>query len=98
MMTPPRLLGTRSITHHVIVVGDPRTQPGIVTFELANLEKEVGYEITRSPAATVDPGNRVIGFTRKSDEEIERYGKPIMSSLHLFENDLTLVWSSCYMD
>jgi len=67
------LFGSRSVAHQVTAIGDPRTQVGVVTFELVKIGNEVSYEFTRPPAATVNVADRVIGYTEMSDEEIKQY-------------------------
>jgi hypothetical protein len=67
------LLRSPSMSHHGLTVGGHGTE--VVVFELVKNRNVVSYDITRPPTASADMTNRVIGYTEKSDEEIEQHGK-----------------------
>jgi hypothetical protein len=67
------LLRSHSMSHHGLTVGGHGTE--VIIFELVKNRNVVSYDITRPPTASAGTTNRVIGYTEKSDEEIERHGK-----------------------
>jgi hypothetical protein len=71
------LFRSRSIAHQAIVVGDHRSHAAVVIVEMLKFGNEISYDITRPPIATVVATNRIIGYTERSDEEIEQHGEEI---------------------
>src|SRR5882762_5012619 len=71
------LFRSRSIAHQAIVVGDHRSHAAVVIVEMLKFGNEISYDITRPPTATVVATNRIIGYTERSDEEIEQHGEEI---------------------
>lgn len=81
------LLRSPSMSHHGLTVGGHGTE--VVVFELVKTRHVVSYDITRPPTASADMTNRVIGYTEKSDEEIEQHAIELMKMYATHYNVVT---------
>jgi len=84
------LLRSHSMSHHGLTVGGHGTE--VIIFELVKNRNVVSYDITRPPTASAGTTNRVIGYTEKSDEEIERH---VIELMKMYATHYNVVTCNC---
>lgn len=84
------LLPSPSMSHHGLIIGGHGTE--LVVFELVKNRNVVSYDITRPQTSLKGVTNRVIGYTEKSDEEIEQH---VIELMKMYATHYNVVTCNC---